>query len=222
MKDSLIAFIHIYTLFWASIEIDILWASSRKTASIHQEHHRYIVRINFHSFFGNVDTLKERHEFQIAKHRDASEAVKLAENVNWISSSKIYAPYYIAACMCVCVFFPRFYFLISAHFVVVHGTIWDCVILCLVIKWSLSFLLNCFFSSFISSFFFCIACRWMAIESLYDNLFSVKSDIWSFGILMWEIVTLGSTPYPGTAAADVMRKVSVDCSTWKTFANSKK
>lgn len=49
--------------------------------------------------------------------------------------------------------------------------------------------------------------RWMAIESLYDNIFSVKSDIWSFGILMWEIVTLGSTPYPGIAAADVMRKV---------------
>ncbi|XP_055300953.1 tyrosine kinase receptor Cad96Ca [Sitodiplosis mosellana] len=49
--------------------------------------------------------------------------------------------------------------------------------------------------------------RWMAIESLYDNIFSVKSDIWSFGILMWEIVTLGSTPYPGTAAAEVMRKV---------------
>ncbi|KAM7362870.1 tyrosine kinase receptor Cad96Ca isoform 1-T2 [Cochliomyia hominivorax] len=49
--------------------------------------------------------------------------------------------------------------------------------------------------------------RWMAIESLYDNIFSVKSDIWSFGILMWEIVTLGSTPYPGISASDVMRKV---------------
>lgn len=52
--------------------------------------------------------------------------------------------------------------------------------------------------------------RWMAIESLYDDIFSVKSDIWSFGILMWEIVTLGSTPYPGISAADVMRKVSAD------------
>lgn len=49
--------------------------------------------------------------------------------------------------------------------------------------------------------------RWMAPESLYDNIFSVKSDIWSFGVLIWEIVTLGSTPYPGMAAADVMKKV---------------
>lgn len=47
----------------------------------------------------------------------------------------------------------------------------------------------------------------MAVESLYDNLFSVKSDIWSFGILMWEIVTLGSTPYPGISASDVMKKI---------------
>lgn len=49
--------------------------------------------------------------------------------------------------------------------------------------------------------------RWMAPESLYDNIFSVKSDVWSFGVLIWEIVTLGSTPYPGLAAAEVMRKV---------------
>lgn len=47
----------------------------------------------------------------------------------------------------------------------------------------------------------------MAIESLYDNLYSLKSDVWSFGILMWEIVTLGSTPYPGMAAAEVMKWV---------------
>ncbi|XP_045493968.1 tyrosine kinase receptor Cad96Ca isoform X1 [Colias croceus] len=49
--------------------------------------------------------------------------------------------------------------------------------------------------------------RWMAPESLYDDIFSVKSDVWSFGVLLWEIVTLGSTPYPGLSAGDVMKKV---------------
>nr|WOX59761.1 receptor tyrosine kinase FGFR2A1 [Carcinus maenas]WOX59763.1 receptor tyrosine kinase FGFR2A2 [Carcinus maenas] len=49
--------------------------------------------------------------------------------------------------------------------------------------------------------------RWMAPESLFDNIFSAKSDVWSFGVLLWEIVTLGSTPYPGMGAVEVMRKV---------------
>ncbi|XP_035207617.1 tyrosine kinase receptor Cad96Ca-like, partial [Stegodyphus dumicola] len=49
--------------------------------------------------------------------------------------------------------------------------------------------------------------RWMAPESLYDNIYTTKTDVWSFGVVMWEIVTLGSTPYPGMAAADVLRKV---------------
>jgi len=49
--------------------------------------------------------------------------------------------------------------------------------------------------------------RWMAPESLYFSVFTPKSDVWGFGILMWEIVTLGSTPYPGMGAREVMRKV---------------
>ncbi|KAB7498157.1 Tyrosine kinase receptor Cad96Ca [Armadillidium nasatum] len=49
--------------------------------------------------------------------------------------------------------------------------------------------------------------RWMAPESLFMNIFTHKSDVWSYGILCWEIVTLGSTPYPGISAREVMRRV---------------
>uniref|UniRef100_A0A672TNW2 Tyrosine-protein kinase receptor n=1 Tax=Strigops habroptila TaxID=2489341 RepID=A0A672TNW2_STRHB len=49
--------------------------------------------------------------------------------------------------------------------------------------------------------------RWMAPESLIDGVFTNRSDVWAFGVLVWETLTLGQQPYPGFSNTEVLQHV---------------
>ena len=51
--------------------------------------------------------------------------------------------------------------------------------------------------------------KWTAPEACLENKFSIKSDVWSFGILLTEITTFGRIPYPGMANAEVSHFLSI-------------
>jgi serine/threonine protein kinase len=50
--------------------------------------------------------------------------------------------------------------------------------------------------------------RWMSPEAITHRLFSEKSDIWSYGVCLWEICTLGKIPYEDKTNAEVVKSVT--------------
>ncbi|KAI1897431.1 hypothetical protein AGOR_G00083220 [Albula goreensis] len=50
--------------------------------------------------------------------------------------------------------------------------------------------------------------KWTAPEAIHGHKFTIKSDIWSFGILLYEIMTFGQMPYPTLTNYQVVQKLS--------------
>ncbi|XP_072145057.1 hepatocyte growth factor receptor-like [Dermacentor andersoni] len=46
--------------------------------------------------------------------------------------------------------------------------------------------------------------KWMAPESLEKGIYSPKTDVWSYGVLLWELITRGVTPYPEVDNWDIV------------------
>ncbi|XP_065219363.1 fibroblast growth factor receptor 1-like [Planococcus citri] len=54
--------------------------------------------------------------------------------------------------------------------------------------------------------------KWMAPETLFDDKYSLKSDVWSYGVLLWEIVSFGQNPYPSIKTfAGVIQVLNQNC-----------
>jgi len=55
-----------------------------------------------------------------------------------------------------------------------------------------------------------IPLRWMPPEAIFDDDFTEKSDVWSYGVLVWEIYTFGQMPYHDRPNEEVLKCVKND------------
>lgn len=46
--------------------------------------------------------------------------------------------------------------------------------------------------------------KWMAPESLEESVYSTKSDVWSYGVVLWGLTSRGVTPYPDFDNFDIL------------------
>lgn len=52
--------------------------------------------------------------------------------------------------------------------------------------------------------------KWMALESLEKGQYSTKSDVWSYGVVLWELMTRGICPYPDVDNWDIVRYLKLE------------
>ncbi|VDN40029.1 unnamed protein product [Dibothriocephalus latus] len=45
--------------------------------------------------------------------------------------------------------------------------------------------------------------RWLPLESLVDGIFHFDTDVWSFGVFLWELFTFGAVPFDNASIFDV-------------------
>lgn len=51
--------------------------------------------------------------------------------------------------------------------------------------------------------------KWLALECIRNRIFTSKSDVWAFGVTIWELLTFGARPYENIAAKDVPELIEV-------------
>eukprot|EP00111_Clytia_hemisphaerica_P017629 TCONS_00052156-protein len=46
--------------------------------------------------------------------------------------------------------------------------------------------------------------KWMSVEAIFDQIFTTYSDVWAYGVVLFEITTLGGTPYPTVSNRELL------------------